>query len=105
VALLYVGLADASPLTWGYTDEERAAARDGRIRVAVSAGVLACAAGLVGLGGRRGRAAVVALPGAVCLVLALAFRPPGGAWALLAYVPLAPAAVLAALPGRLSRRA
>jgi hypothetical protein len=28
----------------------------------------------------------------------VAFPPPGGAWALLAFVPLAPAAVIAALP-------
>jgi hypothetical protein len=98
VGLLYSGLADASPLTWGYTEEERTAAHDGRIVVAASAGVLAGAAGLVALRGRHRRAAVVALPGVVCWALAAAFPPPGGAWALLAFVPLAPAALIAAAP-------
>jgi hypothetical protein len=101
LGLLYKGLPDASPLLWGYTEEERAAAREGRIVVAVAAGVLVGAAGLVAARGRPRRALVVALPGVTCLALALSFQPPGGgAWALLAYVPLAPAALIAAAPTR-----
>jgi hypothetical protein len=86
LGLLYKGLADASPLTWGYTEEERAAAREGRVVVAAAAAVLAGAAGLVAARGRPRRAVVVALPGAACLVIAFAFPPPEGPSAWLAYI-------------------
>lgn len=98
LGLLYRGLADASPLTWGYSDVEREAARSGRVQMAGAAAILLVAAALVANQGRPLRALVVAAPGIACLVLAVAFRPPGGAWALLAFAPLAPAALVAALP-------
>ncbi len=98
LGVLYRGLADASPLTWGYSDAEREAARSGRVLTAMAAALLLVAAGLVASQGRPLRALAVASPGIGCLALVLLFRPPGGAWALLAFVPLAPAALLAALP-------
>jgi hypothetical protein len=85
-------------LTWTYSQAEIDAAQEGRVVVAAGAGVLAGAAALVAARGRPRRAAVVALPGVACLALAVAFQPPGGAWALLAFVPLAPAALIAARP-------
>jgi hypothetical protein len=105
LGVLYRGVIDAAPLTWGYSEAERQAAHDGRVWTGVGAVVLAGAAGLMLRRGRPLRAAVIAAPGVVCLTLALAFRPPGGAWALIAFVPLAPAAVVAAaLPLRARSR-
>jgi hypothetical protein len=98
LGLLYRGLADASPLTWGYSEAERDAAHTGRVLTAVAAAVLLVAAGLMAADDRWARALVVAAPGVICLILALAFRPPGGAWAFIAFVPLALAALVAALP-------
>jgi hypothetical protein len=96
VGVLFRGLADASPLTWGYTEAEREAAHDGRLITGVAAALLLGAAALMAYRGRPLRAAVIASPGVVCLVLVVAFPPPGGAWGLIAFVPLAPAAVVAA---------
>lgn len=73
--------------------------------IAVGAGMLGGAAALVAAGGRPRRAALVALPGVACLALALVFRPGDGAWAWIAFLPLGPIAVIAALPVRLARRA
>ena len=96
LGVLFRGLADASPLTWGYTDAEREAAHDGRVITGVASVLLVGAAALMAYRGRPARAAAIASPGVVCLVLVVAFPPPGGAWGLIAFVPLAPAAVVAA---------
>lgn len=104
LAVVYSGLSGASPVIWTFTDEEIARARGGRIAVAAGAGVLVGAAALVAAGGRRRRAVLVGLPGVACLGLAVAFPPPGGAWAWISFFPLAPVAVIAALPLRLARR-
>jgi hypothetical protein len=100
LAVAYHGLSGASPVTWTYTQEEIDRARDGRMIVAAGAGILVGAAALVAAGGRRRRAVLVALPGVVWLGLAVAFPPPGGAWAWIAFFPLAPIALIAALPLR-----
>ena len=97
VGVLFRGLADASPLTWGYTDAAREAAHDGRVITGLATVLLLGAAALMAYRGRPLRAAVIASPGVVCLVLVVAFPPPGGAWGLIAFVPLAPAAVVAAV--------
>ena len=104
LAVAYHGLSGASPITWTYSQEEIDRASEGRMFVAAGAGILVGAAALMAAGGHRRRAALVALPGVVCLTLAVAFPPPGGAWAWLAFLPLAPIAVIAALPLRLARR-
>ena len=98
IAILFWGLAGASPVIWTYSETEYASAREGRIVMAAAAAVLVAAAALVAVRGHRVRAVLVALPGIACLGLALAFQPPGGSWALLAFLPLAPLAIVAALP-------
>jgi len=105
LAVVYHGLSGASPVLWTYTQEGLDKAREGRAMIAVGAGILAGAAALIAAGGRPRRAALVALPGVACLALALVFRPGDGAWAWIAFLPLGPIAVIAALPVRLARRA
>ena len=101
LGMIYGGLTDASPALWTYTQEQIDRAAQGRLLVATGALVLAGAAAVIAAAGQGRRALAVVAPGVVCLALALVFRPPGGAWAWLAYVPLAPLALIAALPVRL----
>jgi hypothetical protein len=105
LAVVYHGLTGASPVLWTYTEEGLEKAREGRAIIAAGAVVLGGAAALVAARGRRRRAILVALPGVACLALALVFRPGDGAWAWIAFLPLAPLAVIAAWPGRLASRA
>lgn len=98
LAVLAVGLADAQPIVFAYTDAEYAKVERGRAVMAMGTALLAGAAGMLAGDGRRVPAAAVAAPGLVCTGLAFALPPYRGGLALVLFVPLAIAAVVAARP-------
>jgi hypothetical protein len=95
LALLVEGLADATPLVFFGTEQERALVERGEDMLIVAASMLGAAGGLLGAFHRRIAAFVVAAPGIVCLALANAAPDTAAAW--LAFLVLAPACFGAAL--------
>lgn len=100
IAVLGRALLDATPVVFFGTAEERAAIEAGRDLLPWGALVLALAAAPLLVSGRRGVAVLVVLPGIVCPLLALG--QPHTLYAWLAFVPLAPVAVFAALDALLT---
>ena len=98
LVILFVGMSDAVPLVFFGTDEERDALSRGRAVMWAAAWVLGVASTLLALRGNVLAAAFVAAPAVATLVLVYAF--PDSSYAWLAYVPLAPAALVAALLAR-----
>lgn len=94
LALLLAGLEDGVPLVFFGTPEERATAEEGRRLMAAAALVLLVAATVLAFRRRRVPAAVVAAAGLVPTLLAYAAHETALAW--LAFLPLGPAAVVAA---------
>lgn len=93
LALLLVGLEDGVPLVFFGTPEERAAAEAGRRLSAAAALVLLAAAALLAARGKWVHAGVVAAAGLLPASLAYAASETAFAW--LAFLPLAPAAIVA----------
>jgi hypothetical protein len=94
LAVLFTGTERAAPLVFFGTAEERAGLADGRRLMLVGAVILALAAALLALRGRAGRAALVLAPG-TATTLVYAFPEASYAW--LAFLVLAPAALVAAV--------
>ena len=95
LALLVEGLADATPLVFFGTEQERAVREHGEDLLIVAASMLATAGGILAAFQRRLAAVVIAAPGVVCLTLAHAAPDTATAW--LAFLVLGPACFLAAL--------
>lgn len=95
LAVLLVGTAKAAPFVFFGTAEERAELDTGRALMLVATLVLVVAAALLALRGNLVRAVLVASPGVVATALVSAF--PKSAYAWLAFVVLAPAALAAAV--------
>jgi hypothetical protein len=93
--LLVEGLADATPLVFFGTPQERALVERGEDMLLVAACMLATAGGILAAFHRRIAAVVVVVPGIACLVLARALPETAAAW--LAFIVLAPACFGAAL--------
>lgn len=94
VALLLIGIVDGVPVVFWGTPDERAAAQEGRRLMVVATLVLLAAAALLAVLRRRIHAAVVAAAG--LLPTSLAYAASGTAFAWLAFLPLAAAAIVAA---------
>lgn len=95
LALLVEGLADATPLVFFGTAQERELVERGQDMLVVAASMLATAGGILAAFERRLAGAIVAAPGIVCLVLVRV--APDTAFAWLAFLALGPACFGAAL--------
>jgi hypothetical protein len=95
LALLVEGLADATPLVFFGTEQERELVERGKDMLVVAASMLATAGGILAAFHRRWAAVVVAAPGVVCLTLVHVAPDTAGAW--LAFLVLGPSCFLAAL--------
>lgn len=98
LVILFVGMSDAVPLVFFGTEEEREGLSRGRAVMWAAAGVLGVASALLASRGSVRAAVFVAAPAVATLVLVYAF--PDSSYAWLAYIPLAPAALAAALLAR-----
>jgi hypothetical protein len=99
LAILARGVWDASPIVFWYTDAEIEAAHQGREIMLGGTSILAVAALLLAVRGRLVRALAVAAPAAICTPLAYE-ADPGTGWAAWLFLPLAFAALTAAVPRR-----
>src|SRR3954469_16652756 len=95
LALLVEGLADATPLVFFGTQQERALIERGEDVLVVAASLLAIAGGILAAFQRRVAGVVVAAPGIACLTLVHVAPDTAAAW--LAFLVLGPACVGAAL--------
>jgi hypothetical protein len=95
LALVVEGLAEATPLVFFGTEQERALVERGHQDLVIAASMLATAGGILAAFHRRWAGAVIAAPGIVCLVLARVAPDTAVAW--LAFLVLGPACFGAAL--------
>ena len=102
LALLARGVWDASPIVYGYTDAENETARQGRELMVGGASILVMAALLLAIRGRLVRGLALVAPAAICTPLAYE-TDPGTGWASWLFLPLASAAITAAVPRRPAR--
>jgi hypothetical protein len=109
LGFLVEGLADATPLVFFGTEQERALVERGQDLLVVAASLLATAGGILAAFHRRIAAVVVAAPGIACVTLAHLAPDTAAAW--LGFLVLAPTCFGAALgvcfgarpPGRAGR--
>jgi hypothetical protein len=95
LALVVEGLADATPLVFFGTEQERSLVERGQGMLVVAASMLATAGGILAAFERRIAAVVVSAPGVVCLTLVHVAPDTAAAW--LAFLVLAPVCFGAAL--------
>ena len=99
LAVLAVGVMDASPVVSFYTEAEQAAMRSGREIMLAGTAILLIAASLLASRGRLLRSLAVMAPAVVCTPLAYGAGP-GWGWALWLFLPLGVVALTACFPRR-----
>jgi hypothetical protein len=99
LAVLAVGVMDASPVVFFYTEAEREAMRSGREMMLAGTAILLIAASLLASRGRLLRSLAVVAPALVCTPLAYGAGP-GWGWALWLFLPLGVVALTACVPRR-----